>query len=132
MNSTILFGFLIGFIIVGGFGVFVIVPNFEQENLQTESQKFLDFQNTNQTCSQLKKLYQGYEGKKYDSIINVHWFNGIRGKLIDNGCISQDELNNREFIAICKDGKTMGCEISRIKNPELYENFQGIFPNKEK
>ena len=112
---------------LGIIGVMIMVslelPNIIEEDNKKEAQKLLDFKNTNYSCNELGKLYLKHEQSKYKSTHNLEWYWATEDKLTNNGCISQTELNNLEFIKICMDGKTLGCEMSKLENPELYENF---------
>jgi len=114
---------VLGIIILGAH------QNLEENRTKIEAQKIIDFRNTDHSCIELKKLYNKLEPKKYNSFLDHDWYNEVRDKLISNECISDEDLNNREFINICIDGKTMGCNISKLENPELYENFKGVFPD---
>jgi hypothetical protein len=100
-----------------------LIPNIIEEDNKKEAQKLLDFKNTNYSCDELGKLYLKYESSKYHSTNNLEWHWATEDRLTDNGCVTKAELNNLEFIKICMDGKTLGCRISKLENPELYENF---------
>lgn len=123
MNDLIVvFLGIVGFFVVTCV-IFYFVPIWQDIEVKTEAQKIIDFRNTDHSCSKLKSLYLDYYYKKYNSLINVNWYNEIRDRLIENGCVYKIQLDNIEFIDICKDGGTTGCEISKIENPKLYEDF---------
>lgn len=123
-TKIILFiAFAFGFVIVIGSIVDENNTVNKVEKNKIEAQKIIDFRNADYSCDKILKVYFKFETIKYNSITNVKWFNEARDKLIDNECISNKELNNSEFINICIDGKTIGCAISKLEHPELYENF---------
>lgn len=101
----------------------VILPQWRDDTVKIEAKKMIDFRNAEHSCSELKTLYLDYYYKKYHSMTNINWYNEIRNRLIQDNCVDAEQLNNIEFIDLCKDGGTTGCEISKLENPELYKDF---------
>jgi hypothetical protein len=101
----------------------VMFNTISEENNKKEAQKLLDFKNTDYSCNELGKFYLKYEPSKYKSSEHLRWYWLTEDKLIDNKCASQSELNNLEFINLCMNSNNIGCEMSKLENPELYENF---------
>jgi hypothetical protein len=94
----------------------------ETENKKL-AQKLFDFENTVYPCNKLVKLYLKSEKVRYDSWNDLSWAVAVEDKFIDTGCITQTELNNLEFVKMCMDSTQLRCELSKLKNPELYKNF---------
>jgi hypothetical protein len=94
----------------------------EKEN-KKQAQKLLDFENTIYSCTQLAKMYLKSEPIQHDSWNNVVWFNVLEARFIELGCVDPVKLDNLEFIKMCMDSHLTRCELSKLKNPELYENF---------
>jgi hypothetical protein len=93
------------------------------EYAKAEAQRILDFRNSDHSCDELKRLYLASYFKKYNSMDNAIWYHEVRDRFIDEGCIGIEQLTNLEFIELCMDGRTSGCQISKLKYPEAYENF---------
>lgn len=124
-GETTLVMMIIGFVVVMAVLMTAIVyEDIEPELIKNEAQKIIDFRQTEHTCNDLKRLYLKQEPDKYNSINNADWFRETKSKLVSDGCFTQDELNNMEFIHMCMDGRTTGCAIHKIENPELYEGFE--------
>jgi len=104
-------------------GVSSLLNSVNENTGKIEAKKIVEFQNTDYQCSELKAFYFKYEPKRYDSIINSHWYSEVRDKLISSKCISSSDLENIEVVEICLDSDMIGCEISKLKYPELYKDF---------
>lgn len=94
-----------------------------KEDAKTEAKKILAFRNTDHSCNELKRLYLKYDSNKYKSWSEHDWYWEARDKFIETGCIGKTQLDNLEFIQMCMDSHITGCEISKLKYPEAYENF---------
>ena len=123
MNQLIFVYLLVIGFIIGISAIFYFGQEWKDAEVKAEAQKIIDFRNVEHSCTELKRLYLEYYYKKYNSMINVNWYNEIRDRLVDDGCVNYTQLNNIEVIEICKDGGTTGCEISKLQYPEAYENF---------
>ena len=120
-NNNVVLALIIIIPVLIGIGIISHISS--EERTKIEAQKIIDFRNTDHSCNELVNLYLKIYPKRYDSFTNVQWKNEVRSELISTKCIDNEQLNNLEFIEICMDGGTVGCEISKLENPELYENF---------
>lgn len=111
-------------LIFGSIGMYgyIVVP-WQVEQGKQEAQKILDFRNNVLSCNELKKLYLEYYPEKYNSVEKHYWYNEVREKLINEKCVDSGALNNIEVIEICSDAHFTSCEISKLKYPQAYKNF---------
>lgn len=116
----------IGIILSVTIGVISLHGSLQENENKNEAQKMLNFETTDHSCNELKKLYLKYEHIKYNSFTNADWFNTVRTMWIDNGCIYKEDLHNIEFIYMCSDSHVIDCEKSKLQNPELYKNFNFV------
>lgn len=124
-DNTIRFLALLPMIIVFGFiGIYFgyIYPTTQTQEVENTAKQIMALDKGGQSCSTLKDLYLDSYFERYNSGSKNTWHNAVREKLISN-CIDKDHLQNLEFIETCMDGKTVGCQISKMKYPEAYENF---------
>ena len=123
MNQLIaIFLGIVGFALVIS-AVFYFGPEWDRNQNKSEAQKIIDFRNTDHSCVELKRLYLKYEARHYASWNDRDWYWEVRDRFIETGCIDKTQLDNLEFIKMCADSHITGCEISKLKYPEAYENF---------
>lgn len=91
----------------------------EAESMK-EAQKIIDFRKSDPSCNELKRLYLAYYEDRYYSKHDWYW--EVRDKLVKE-CVDKNQLDNIEFINTCKDFNYKTCNISKLENPELYEDF---------
>ena len=99
------------------------LPVQQVENSKVLAQKIIDFRSETHSCEKLKTLYIESYYKKYNSLDDLSWFWEVNERIVSDGCTTRAELDNIEFIEICQDGRGTECAISKIENPELYEDF---------
>lgn len=124
-NNDMDIGLVLGFVAFL-FIVAILLVTFSGGNAdqnKTEAQKIHDFKNNEQSCEELEKQYLRYEPIKYKDSKYFKWYQVIRDKLLD-GCMTQIDLNNFEYIAMCYNSNSVGCELSKLEHPELYESFE--------
>lgn len=103
--------------------IIVVVPQWEANDAKVEAKKIVDFDTTQYSCIELKTMYLARYDKKYNSLTDLKWYWTVKDRLTQDGCINQSQLNNIEFIEVCKDGGTIGCEESKLRYPKAYSNF---------
>lgn len=122
MNSRYILLSLAGLAI---FGLVVLIWSADEwsaENSKMEAQKILDFRKSDPSCIKLRSLYLQYYDNKYTTFKNNDWYREIYTKFTEK-CVDKTQLDNIEMVEICSDAHFTSCEISKLENPQLYENF---------
>ena len=119
MNALII-PVLVGIILI--VSAFIIFPQWSEADAKTQAQKIIDFRKTDHSCKELKRSYLDFYNKKYNSHNDLTWYWEVRKKLVDE-CVDSIQLNDIEYLEICKDSHFTSCEISKLETPKQYEDF---------